>query len=225
MIDQKQNESLNGRLNRLYRESEKLFLDHWQKAGENRYPQPVGINTFGIIDPMQYDTDNGVLFVGRELNGWKDEDLQAGWTFCRWMRQIALTGKFPQKSVPNMWYNIGRWAMLIEQPDSDLQSLAGCKGEALAALGRVAFTNVNKVWGGGRADTTYYRLAEDRDVLSVLREEIMILKPKLIICCGTESPVKKALSDDAGRLIGMPHPAARMGTVKMLARLQTALFG
>ena len=226
MTERIENETINAQLQALYRRHEEEFLDLWEEARKETdpRPRPLGLNAFGIIDPQRYDGENGVLFVGRELNGWKDEDLRQGCVFLTWMRDIARSGVFPKGATPNMWYHIGRWAMLLNEPETELSVIASRKASALHQIGTIAFTNVNKVWGNSRADKAFYKLAEQKAVLSVLREEIGIIAPKTIVCCGTDWLVKKAAPDYTGRVIVMPHPGARKSTMGMLTQLKTQLI-
>ena len=225
MIDQTENKRINSELQKVYKEQEEAFLDLWEASRKETdpKPRPFGVNVFGIIDPQRYDTDNGVLFIGKELNGWKDEDLREGCVFLTWMRDIAQTGVFPKGATPNMWYHIGRWAMLLSEPEAELSALASCKASALQQIGTIAFTNVNKVWGKNHVDKAFYKLAEDERALSLLRREIEILRPKTIVCCGTGWLVERVVPDYSGRLITMPHPGARKSTLGMLAQLREQL--
>lgn len=224
-MDIKENELINCKLRTLYKQYQEEFLDIWEKTRYTETPvsRPYRLNEFGIVDVSRYDADSGILFVGKELNGWKDEDLRAGWSFLSWMQSIAQTQRFPNTASVNMWYNIGRWAMLLAKPQESLSSIAACKAEALSQIGTIAYTNVNKVWGNARADSGFNSLANNDLVLSILKREIEIINPKVIVCCGTAAYVKRAIPNYAGILIEMPHPAARMGKIKMLEQLQGQL--
>lgn len=225
MIDRKENELINCKLRTLYKQYQEEFLDVWEatRRTDTTVSRPYRLNEFGIVDVSRYDAEGGILFVGKELNGWKDEDLRAGWSFLHWIQSIASAQRFPKTASVNMWYNIGRWAMLLVKPQESLSYLAACKTEALAQIGTIAYTNINKVWGYARADGGFNTLARNDLVLSVLRREIEIIAPKIIVCCGTAAYVKRAIPNYKGVLIGMPHPAARMGKIKMLEQLRGQL--
>lgn len=224
-MDIKENELINCKLRTLYKQYQEEFLDIWEKIRYTETPvsRPYRLNEFGIVDVSRYDTDSGILFVGKELNGWKDEDLRAGWSFLSWMQSITRKQHFPNTASVNMWYNIGRWAMLLAKPQESLSSIAACKAEALSQIGTIAYTNVNKVWGNTRADSGFNSLANNDLVLSILKREIEIINPKVIVCCGTVAYVKRAIPNYAGIFIEMPHPAARMGKIKMLEQLRGQL--
>ena len=110
MINAKDNALINARLRKEYEATTESFLKVWSESF--RESPPFRMNEFGIIDIHKYDTDNGILFVGRETNGWDDEDYKNGCLFRNWMREISQNGlddKGHIKQHPNMWYNIGRW--------------------------------------------------------------------------------------------------------------------
>lgn len=106
MIDIAKNNELNAQLFTLYETYTQPFLSEWIKAfGTNAPPR---INEFGIINEECYDADNGILFIGKETNGWDDSDFASGILFRTWMQNISLHGLGSEGHVkrhPNMWYN------------------------------------------------------------------------------------------------------------------------
>ena len=64
------NALINAKLKALYDEYTPAFLSAWSDAFEEA--APCRMNEFGIIDIRRYDPENGVLFIGRETNGWDD---------------------------------------------------------------------------------------------------------------------------------------------------------
>lgn len=220
-INAKDNALINARLAALYEENTTEFLNAWSDAfGEE---PPYRMNDFGIIDIHRYDTSNGILFIGRETNGWSDADYEDGCLFRGWLRNISkhgLEGRGHIKKHPNMWYNIGRWAMLLQSPNTPLDNLACVKNEAITALGTIAFTNINKVRGRNVAGKEYNRLSLAEVVNRLIREEVAIIKPKIIVCCGTWRKVADVLSNYKGHIFIMPHPGARKNTMAMLQDLK-----
>jgi len=220
-INAKDNALTNARLTALYEENTAEFLREWSEAfGEK---PPYRMNDFGIIDIHRYNTANGILFIGRETNGWSDEDFESDCLFRSWMHDISqngLEGRGHIKKHPNMWYNIGRWAMLLQSPDTPIDDLAHAKDEAISALGTIAFTNINKVRGRNAIGKEYNRLAYAEVAHRLIREEVAIIKPKIIVCCGTWRPVADILSDYDGHIFFMPHPGARKSTKDMLQDLK-----
>lgn len=221
MINAKDNALINAKLAALYEKNTTEFLRMWSDAFKET--PPCRINEFGIIDIHRYNTTNGILFIGRETNGWSDEDYESGCLFRSWMREISqngLKGRGHIKKHPNMWYNIGRWALLLQSPNMSIDDLVLRKEEAINAIGTIAFTNINKVRGRNAIGKEYNHLAYTEVVQQMIRDEISIIKPKVIVCCGTWRPVAEIVSDFEGKIIFMPHPGARKSTKKMLQDLK-----
>ena len=202
------------------------FLEEYVKAFKDDLAA-CRINEFGIIDESRYDADNGILFVCRETNGWSNKDYESGCLFRRWMQNISQNGLEGQghiKKHPNMWYNIGRWYTLIEDPAIPLDKVASMKRSAINAIANIAFTNVNKVRGRQNSGKDYAQLACSQIAGDLLQREIEIINPKTIVCCGTSDVVLNRISEYSGRVIIMPHAGARKGTVKMLTDLYRQLI-
>ncbi len=224
MVRPEVNHAINARLRDAYREATEAFLAEWQACF--RETPPCRINEFGIINETRYDAEDGMLVIGRETNDWSDAEYEAGCLFRSWMEEITHTGLAGRGKVrkhPNMWYNIGRWVTLWESPDTNLAELAQMKSQVLPAIGRIAFTNVNKVRGKAVSGNAYHRLARSAAARSLLQKEIEILAPKVILCCGTAETVRDCLPGYTGKILCMPHPAARQSTVIMLELLYTQL--
>lgn len=219
-INAKDNALTNAKLTALYEDNTVEFLKVWSEAfGEL---PPCRMNDFGIIDIHRYNTANGILFIGRETNGWSDEDYKSGCLFRNWMRDISQNGLEDRghiKKHPNMWYNIGRWVMLLTEPGRPITDIADAKEEAISAIGNIAFTNVNKVRGKNTSRKEYYQLAQDPFVKSLLQKEIEIIKPKIIVACGTARPMFPLPESFSGELYIMPHPGARKNKTDMLVEL------
>ena len=61
--------------------------------------------------------------------------------------------------------------------------------------------------------------AAETNTINLLRREVEIIKPQMIVCCGTYDTVVKSLHDYEGQIIKMPHPGARKKKTKMLYEL------
>lgn len=220
----KKNELINAELKTLYEEHTQKFLTAWSEAfGEM---DPGRINEFGIIDTKRYDPENGILFIGRETNGWSDEDYANGCLFRGWLCDISRNGIKGHGHIsrhPNMWYNLGRWILLLQNPETPLEVLSNLKAEAIDALGTIAFTNINKVRGKKRVGKEYYALANTDIAKKMIQQEIRILRPKTIVACGTKWPVESLLSDGDCKLICMNHPGARKSSRVMLQELKAQI--
>lgn len=224
MIDRRKNALINAKLKAEYEKYTSEFLEEWENAfGE---VPPNRINEFGIIDISRYDTDNGILVIGRETNGWSNEDYENGCLFRGWIEEITKNGLPKGKHIskhPNMWYNIGRWIMLIETPQRSLEELSCEKASAINAIGSIAFTNINKVRGKEASKKEYHQLANTSVAVNLMKKEIEIINPKTIVCCGTARFVLPLLKDFSGRVIIMPHSGARKNTIRMLESLKEEL--
>lgn len=227
MIDRKLNKRINEELQQNYFSITEEYLNEWKKAFPKE-SSPGRINEFGIIDEYRYDAENGILFIYRETNGWSNEDYEEGSLFRSWMGDISrngLEGRGHIKKHPNMWYNIGRWITLIENPNTPLEEIASMKDAAIRAIGKIAFTNVNKVRGYNNIGKEYNTLAHSFIAGEIIKKEIEIINPKTIVCCGTCRPVLKLIPNYAGKIILMPHAGARKKTIDMLITLQEQLAG
>ena len=132
------------------------------------------------------------------------------------------------KHTPIRWYNLGRWLMAIENPDRDIADICNRKSEALYMLGTMAFTNINKVRGKSRSSKAYKEVAKSAIAGKLLRCEINIINPRIIICLGTFEQVKahvdvELLQKNGCKIIDMPHSGARIKKIKMLEQLKTQL--
>ncbi len=216
MINITTNERTNQELDGLYKSFAAEFLSEWSDAFSDTAPE--SINSFGIVDEKKYDSDNGILFIGKETNNFANAQYR-DWLF--WLsRQSSLFGT---NITPNMWYNVGRWACLAEYPEKDLQDIAALKADALKFIGTIAFTNVNKVYGKNQSKEEYYRVALSDVAGKLLRREIEIIKPKTIVCCGTGDIFLRHVQGFSGKIIFMPHPGARKNTEAMLREFKRQL--
>ena len=247
MIDKSKNEIINAQLKIEYEKCTSSFLKEWERAFEKEVKNghvekvPDRINEFGIIDIDRYDAENGILVIGRETNGWSNKDYENGRLFRDWLEGITKNGLPKGEHVskhPNMWYNLGRWLMLIENPETPIEQLCGEKDKAIKAIGKIAFTNINKVRGKNKIGKEYHTIASADISMELLKKEIEIINPKIILCCGTARYVLPVLTEFSGEIIlmphlegvksnikilDMPHSGARMKTIEMLENLQEEL--
>ena len=223
MIDRDRNRKINAALSTLYEKYSAAYLTAYIKAFRDENP-PERINEFGIIDEERYDADNGTLFIAKETNGWENENFQIGYFFREWMNSITKQGLSGHaKEFPLMWYNIGRWVSLLDNPSQSIPSLAEEKSDAIKKIGTIAFTNINKVRGKEQAKNEYASLAYHDMSGMLLREELSIIQPKMIVCCGTYYEFAYHVRDFNGPVIAMPHSGARKNTITMLEQLRASL--
>ena len=223
MIDLDRNRKINAALSALYEEYCADYLTTYIQAFGDGNP-PERINEFGIIDEERYDADNGILFIAKETNKWENENFHTGYFFREWMNSITKQGLSGHaKEFPLMWYNIGRWVSLLDNPSQNIPSLAEEKSDAIKKIGTIAFTNINKVRGKEQAKNEYASLAYHDMSGMLLREELSIIQPKMIVCCGTYYEFAYHVRDFNGPVIAMPHSGARKNTITMLEQLRASL--
>lgn len=217
---------INKKLSDSYRLHSKEFLEGYESIYHDSN-KPSRINEFGIIDESRLDTKQRILVVAKETNGWSNEEFDEGVLFRSWMKEITqhgLEGHDHIRKYPTMWYNIGRWILLIQHPDYDLTTLSKEKSSALTAIGTVAFTNINKVRGNNISGKAYRQMAYTDIVGKVLREELEIIQPDIVLCCGTFHPFQYHAPDYKGTIFDMPHPAARKSSLEMLNNLKQQII-
>ena len=239
MINVNRNIETNQKLKSLYEYYNKDFLKLWQKYYKEE--APCRMNEFGIIDPERYDSDNGILFICRETNGWSNEDFAKNCLFLDWIRNITINGLSDEKGIvkkhPKIWYNTGRMAEIINGLSID-EALKH-KAEALKSVGSIAYTNINKVRGKEKSEKAYWSLFNEKLTIELLIKEIEIIKPKYIVLCDkyfdklSMEYINENMNPDCcpalveclqnKRLITMPHPSSRMKLKKMFSLLEEQL--
>ena len=224
MTDININKELNQKLKNLYGRMADGFLAEYEKAFGDKAPC---INEFGIADEESYDADNGIFVILKETNGWSDKDFRESLTYKDFVYSLIEKGngindgrKKAERVQMNMWYNLGRWIYAIMNPQKPTVEIAEMYNEALKSLGAAAYTNVNKVRGYEHSGKEFYKLAKTVPVLQTLKEEVEILKPKVILFCGTA----RILGDDfigelkqnGCKVLEIWHPAARKSKLEMI---------
>ena len=217
---------INQELCESYKHHTREFLDSYESIYHDGN-MPSRINEFGIIDENRFNTNSRILVIAKETNGWSNEEFDEGILFRSWMEDITqhgLDGHDHIRKYPTMWYNIGRWIILIQHPNYDLATLSKEKSSAISAIGTVAFTNINKVRGNNVSGKAYRQIAYADIVGKVLRDELDIIKPNIVLCCGTFHPFLHHAPNYNGIIFGMPHPAARKSSLDMLNNLKKQIL-
>jgi len=218
MVNRQINIENNKKLKKLYEKVSSEYIKAWEK--KFNYDAPTKLTTFGIVDAENYDTDNGILFIGKETRGEVSD-------FLSWLNTMAT--KFEtledkdRTKPPQIWYNIGRWAKFIKNPKIDKKTLLSENEKAFEGLKFIAFTNINKVYGGSSSKNEFLELAEEPIVREILQQEIRIISPKTIVICGTglKNTLKEIKTN--ARIIEMPHPSARIKKENMIKQLELQL--
>ncbi len=124
----------------------------------------------GIVDPEHYAQPH-ILFVLRDMNCRQACDL------CADLRNEGSGWK--------TWNNIGRWTTALLDGDPvypfDMSST-----KRIDQLRRVAVMNVKKEGGGHRAVGAEIEAAVQEQA-ALIRQEISMCSPSLIVCCGISS--------------------------------------
>ena len=132
-----------------------------------------GFNAFirdGVVDPEHYDSPH-ILFVLRDMNCQSERDL------CADLRNDGSGWK--------TWNNICRWIKaLLDGTEQYPRSMP--KEERIRQISRVAVMNLKKEGGGSRTDGRALEQAVE-DQCDLIREEICLCNPDIIICCGLSS--------------------------------------
>lgn len=219
------NQEINRQLDELYQSATEEFLWEYRRAFPNDPAPPSRLNRFGIIDTQRYDAASGLLIICQETRGWDNRDFGEDRLLRECLGAIAREGLFPEaRPSALMWYNLGRWLTLIEDPQRDLPRLAREKGSVLPALGKAAFTNLNKVRGGSAPRGAYWKLTYTGAAKRTLQKELEILCPRRVLLCGTQWPFVNLVPEfDRSKTLTMDHPGARKGIAQMLERLRAQL--
>ncbi len=222
MIDIARNRRINEELSDLYAKYSVSCMEAYMAAFDDPNP-PCRINEFGIVDEARYDTDNGILFIAKETNDWSNKEFENGYFFREWIHRMSKEGVGWHEHIkrhPTMWYNMGRWAMCLNEPKRELSYIRSCANEAVFQLGAVAYTNINKVRGYSSSGKEYWNMAMAAVTGTLLRTELDILKPKIVVCCGTHWLFRHHAPDYQGIVIDMPHPGAYKSVLSMLENLR-----
>ncbi len=170
----------------------------------------------GVMDEQEYlSARYKIVYVLKEVNGGKDWDLR------------EFVGK--DGGRPQTWDNIARWTEGIlsweqEIPWCELEKDNEARRKNV--LKKIAATNLKKTSGGYISDSKQiYQAAEEYS--PIIKRQIDIYDPDIIICCGTEGafvkicyadnePAWKMTSrgiwyfrDGKKVIISYSHPAAR----------------
>lgn len=230
MINIEKNREINEELENLYASCKAEFLKEYTAAFLSDQNPPERINEFGIIDERLYDSDCGILFIAKETNRWDNKDFEEDKLFRTWLQRISREGIKNKEHVskhPTMWYNIIRWVTAIQNPELPVDEIASMGSEAVEKLGTIAFTNINKVRGGAASKNEYNQLAKSDVAIKVLKKEIAIIKPAIIVCCGIGAYFDKYIKNEVQKLgckvIYMPHPAARKSKTQMIDNVRSQL--
>jgi hypothetical protein len=149
---------------------EKLFKE-WRKRHD--------VVKDGIVDAGRYACEGTkVLYILREVNGGGNWDL----------RELLRDHTHPYGDT---WKNISRWQYGIEHAgDKASWNVADDTIADKRILRHIAAINLRKDDGAGSADMNVIRRYAQHDQ-DLLRQQIKLCNPDVIVCCGTGDIVKE----------------------------------
>lgn len=174
----------------------------------------------GVPDESQYTSARyRIMYVLKEVNG------GSGWSLCDHLQ----SGGRDREHDPT-WDNIARWTAGIlniqqELPWSELEKDCWSRREKM--LPQICAINVKKTSGSyvSEENEVYTAALNNADIL---RQQLALYAPELVICCGTESAFVDAcfqnkqvdwkmttrgvwyFKEDSMVVISFSHPAARV---------------
>lgn len=161
-------------------QQQKLFSDLRQHTPE--------IIADGVSDEAQYTSAPcRIMYVLKEVNG------GSGWSLCDHM----ISGGRDREHDPT-WDNIARWSEGIfnlpdELPWSQLENDCWSRRERI--LPKICAVNVKKTSGSYVSDSReIYESAIDN--ADILKKQLELYAPDIVICCGTEDAFVNACFQD-----------------------------
>ena len=185
----------NAEIKKLLEENKEELLNADKVMSDN------GICYDGIVAEEEYEDSEKVIFLLKETNGCDSNGSVAtelnDWDYRSWLEYQqhgnAEVPCFGQKSFYRTFYNIGMWLQIFatDFAASDFEVFVQNGGleesELRKALGKTAIVNLKKTWGG--SSTVWKdlkRYLENEKVKAVLRQEIKIISPKIVLCGGKQ---------------------------------------
>lgn len=151
----------------IYEQEEQIF-NEWRSADSKGFVSDGMVNEEDYSKPGQ----SKILFLLKEANSDESFDL----------REFVRKGGRRQT-----WDNITRWVMGIreldrEMPWSELKSIT--EADRKNYLSSIVSVNIKKKCGGNTANSYELSVCAEKDA-DMLREQLGLYHPDIIICCGT----------------------------------------
>lgn len=160
------------------RKKEEILFFKWKEKRQKFVPD-------GIVDEIKYNASyKKVLYILKEVNGGKERD--SNWDLRDFLR------KGGRKQT---WDNIALWQYGINNLSQNLnwnilKSKISIKNFRKTQLESIAAINLKKEPGGHTAKNNLIWDYSWKDK-ELLKEQISIYKPEIIVCCGTGAIVKE----------------------------------
>lgn len=151
----------------------------------------------GIVDEKTYSNQNFRLtFLLKETNGNTFEgetpDHYDDWDYAGWIRDKQSTG---EEAIYSTFRNIAMWASefydIFEGGVTDKSTyldngVLRINDNLLKSLRKIAVINLKKTFGGGSTDWNDLDKYLNQDICDVLREELCIADPTVVLCGGRQ---------------------------------------
>ncbi len=196
------------------------MIEQQRKLFEELRQLDPGVVEGGVSDEAQYTSAAyRIMYVLKEVNG------GSGWSLCDHLR----SGGRDREHDPT-WDNIARWSEGIFSLPKELpwvQLEKDCRSRRAKILPQICAVNVKKTSGSYVSDSRQVYAAA-RDNGEILKKQLALYAPDMVICCGTEGafvdacfPDKKIewqmttrgvwyFRDRGMPVISFSHPAARV---------------
>jgi hypothetical protein len=160
-------EIFRGLLDQINSEPERALWTRWAQ-----WYNTIGVQKFCVdgAGPTYFDQPVRILFALKDPNGWTDAAMQG---------QLA-------KGPERMWNAVARWGAIVYEALDPVA--AGSVPNISRELKHLAAINLKKDTGTSGSDDKELSLSAHRDS-EFLREQIRVLRPHVIVACGTQIPL------------------------------------
>ena len=178
----------------------KKWRDHYNNLGL----EVDKISVDGLIHDEQYNRIKSILFILKETNDYTG----------------SLQGLLKNGPKYQMWHTLSRWAAGILEDFPEYKKIDD-SNILKQSLHQVSAINLKKTTGGTRAEYSIVNAFAHQDRF-LLKEQIELIAPKIIVACGTfdilvwllgltvdaQEPHKKAaITPNGVKIIPMRHPS------------------
>lgn len=188
-------------------------LDKLMEAWEEVFPEGWHFNHDGVISKENWDSSGKkVLFVLKETNKAKQNVVNA----IHRAIEVKKSGWWRGKVLRR----VGRWAYGLQNYDGVVPPLKEAKLNEKNALKSIAYINIKKTSGGARTNQKTFD-AHASEYAPFVRRQIELIKPDIVVLCGTYNQVKRYVFPEIKKVservhvndgvvfINAFHPAAR----------------
>ncbi len=197
-----------------------MITEQQNKIFDELRQMDLGIIDDGISDETAYlSAKYRIMYVLKEVNG------GSGWSLCRHLRSGGR-----QQAHDATWDNIARWTEGIFRLPEEIawtELDSGCENRRKRMLPKICAVNVKKTSGSHVADSRKI-YSEALNNADILKKQLQLYDPDLVICCGTAGAFVDAcfqdkkidwkmtsrgiwyFKDNGMPVVAFSHPAARV---------------